>query len=378
MAPLAKRASRNTLFRWGGLEERAFCEVIQLVEEYRDKHWVALRYRPGEDPIYLITDASLTRASRLVSQGKEWQTAAVAAFWLAKFTTAQQNYTVTEQEALAIVASLAKFQPLLYGMKFKVLTNHKALEFLLTQKELNARQVRWLETINEFNCTIRYIKGSQNVLADALSRIYSEDKKGTEQAASEYMADIDGNNTTGNAHTPTVQLTRPVITGMAAKVAAKSQVTLEGVRQNPACKRVALEQYNPEIPGRGNYGRIGTRAPKRRGTADKANWDPDRREEFDEIMNGSTEAGSETRKTESMSSPASIELEGRNTTGNKVDPMDRSDHRHITQLVSKIDIVSAIAEGYKKDKHYKKIIEEPLQFPQFELRKELIYFSKHS
>ncbi|KAF8666245.1 hypothetical protein RHS04_09699 [Rhizoctonia solani] len=377
MAPLAKRASRNTLFRWGGLEEWAFREVIRLVEEYRDKHWVALRYGPGEDPIYLIMDASLTGASRLVSQGKEWQTAAVAAFWLAKFTTAQQNYMVTEQEALAIVALLDKFRPLLYGVKFEVLTNHKALEFLLTQKELNARQVRWLETINEFDCTIRYIEGSQNVLADALSRMYSKDKKGTVRAASEYMADIDGSNTTGNAHTPTGQLTQPVITGMAAKVAAKSRVTLEGVRQNPACNRVAPKQYDPEIPGRGNYGRIGTRAPKRRNANDKANWDPDRREEFDEITNGSIEAGGETCNTESVSSPAGVELEGGNTTGNKADPTDRSDHRHITQLVSKIDVVSAIAEGYKKDKDYEKIIEEPLQFPQFELRKELIYFSKH-
>ncbi|KAF8752795.1 hypothetical protein RHS01_07224 [Rhizoctonia solani] len=354
MAPLAKRASGDTPFRWGGLEERAFREVIQLVEEYRDKHRQADWSAKGR-----MADGR--SSSLLVGQVHNGAT----------------ELHGDRTEALAIVASLDKFRPLLYGVKFEVLTNHKALEFLLTQKELNARQVRWLETINEFDCTIRYIEGSQNVLADALSRMYSEDKKGTVRAASEYMADIDGSDTTGNAHTPTGQLTRPVITGMAAKVAAKSRVTSEGVRRNPARNCVAPKRYDPEIPGRGDYGRIGTRAPKRRNANDKANWDPDRREEFDEIMNGSTEAGSETRETESMSSPASVELEGGNTTGNKVDPTDRSDHRHITQLVSEIDVVSAIAEGYKKDKDYEKIIEEPSQFPQFELRKELIYFSKH-
>ncbi|CEL60395.1 Transposon Ty3-I Gag-Pol polyprotein OS=Saccharomyces cerevisiae (strain ATCC 204508 / S288c) GN=TY3B-I PE=3 SV=2 [Rhizoctonia solani AG-1 IB] len=382
MAPLAKRASGHTPFRWGGLEERSFREVIWLVEEYRGQHCVALEYGPDAPPIYLITDASLTGASRLVSQGPEWQTASVAAFWLAKFSNAQQNYTVTEREALAIVASLDKFQPLLHGVKFEILTDHKALEFLLTQKTLNARQIRWLETIGQFDCTIRYIEGTQNILADALSRMYSEDKQGTERAESEYVPEREEDRATGlYARLETV--TRPVITGMAAKVAAESQITSESVRRNPARTRAAPKRYDPEIPGRGNIENARKRAPK----ATQANngWDPDRRDEFEIAREEGRGADEMTNNSGQMkSSPASAELEGGSThnatldtESEKCDPTDRSDHRHITRLVREIDVTKAIAEGYSNDKDYAKIIEEPSQYPQFELRDELLFYNEH-
>ncbi|KAF8761935.1 DNA RNA polymerase [Rhizoctonia solani] len=51
MAPLAKRASGDTPFRWGGTKERAFRDTIKLVEEFRDRHRVALKYGKNESPI---------------------------------------------------------------------------------------------------------------------------------------------------------------------------------------------------------------------------------------------------------------------------------------------------------------------------------------
>ncbi|KAF8696582.1 hypothetical protein RHS03_07814, partial [Rhizoctonia solani] len=189
MALLAKRASGNTPFRWGGTKECAFRDTIKLVEEFCDRHCVALKYGKDKSPIYLITDASLTGASRLVNQGKEWQMAQVAAFWSAKFTMAQQNYSVTDQEALAVVCSLDKFGLLLRRVKFTILSNHIALEYLQTQKDLNPQQVQMAEKLSQFNCMIKYIEGSKNVLADALLWMYSEDKKGTERAESKFVPD---------------------------------------------------------------------------------------------------------------------------------------------------------------------------------------------
>ncbi|GKF95589.1 putative reverse transcriptase domain-containing protein, partial [Tanacetum coccineum] len=59
----------------------------------------------------------------------------------------------------------------LYGMKCVVFTtDHKSLQHILDQKELNMRQRRWLELLSDYDCEIRYHPGKVNVVADALSR----------------------------------------------------------------------------------------------------------------------------------------------------------------------------------------------------------------
>ena len=79
--------------------------------------------------------------------------------------------TVTEKELLAIVETLKEFQNILLGHKIIVYTNHKNL----TYKVFNTRRVmRWCLIIEEFSPTLKYLKGVNNPVADALSRLHLE------------------------------------------------------------------------------------------------------------------------------------------------------------------------------------------------------------
>jgi hypothetical protein len=106
-----------------------------------------------------------------------------------------------------------------------------------------------LDALSQLDFNIRYLDGATNILADALSRIYSEGAKGTERANSEYVSEAESN--FGNEQENCVQeVTRPLVAGLAAAVATESGLTSEGVRRNPARARVAQRRYDPEILGR--------------------------------------------------------------------------------------------------------------------------------
>jgi hypothetical protein len=250
MALLSKRASASSTWCWGPTEQRAFDEVKETVQKWRDLRRVALDYSPNAEQINLTCD-SLTGGSGVLSQGNDQSKARIVAFWSGKFSAAQQNYPVHELELLAIVESLRRFRHLLQGVKFRIFTDHKGLEWIATQKKLSPRQARWLESISKFDFEVIYIPGESNVVADALSRMYSNEPKGTVRAISEYV-------TAEEENAPSKILlnlvTSPLYTGNTISLGAITRGASGARKAFPNAKKVVLKLAEPAEPLEGESG----------------------------------------------------------------------------------------------------------------------------
>ncbi|GJS52269.1 reverse transcriptase domain-containing protein [Tanacetum coccineum] len=86
-------------------------------------------------------------------------------------TEAQIHYTTTEKEMLAVVYAFEKFRPYLVLSKSIVYTDHSALKYLMNKQDAKPRLLRWVLLLQEFDITIRDKKGSENLVADHLSRL---------------------------------------------------------------------------------------------------------------------------------------------------------------------------------------------------------------
>ncbi|GKB10452.1 putative reverse transcriptase domain-containing protein, partial [Tanacetum coccineum] len=82
----------------------------------------------------------------------------------------EKNYTTHDLELGAMVFALNMWRHYLYEMKCIMFTDHKSLQHILDQKELDMRQRRWLELLSDYDCEIRYHPKKANVVADALSQ----------------------------------------------------------------------------------------------------------------------------------------------------------------------------------------------------------------
>ncbi|GJU86878.1 putative reverse transcriptase domain-containing protein [Tanacetum coccineum] len=98
------------------------------------------------------------------------QTEKVIAYACRQLKVHEKNYTIYDLELGAVVFALKICRHYLYGTKCVVFTDHKSLQHILDQKELNMRQRQWSELLSDYDCEIRYHPGMANVMADALSR----------------------------------------------------------------------------------------------------------------------------------------------------------------------------------------------------------------
>ena len=90
---------------------------------------------------------------------------------------AQLNYSTTKKELLAVTFALEKFRSYLIGYKVIVITNHASLRYLFAKKDAKPRLIRWV--LQKFDLEIRDKKGSENVVANHLSRLL-HDEEGNE------------------------------------------------------------------------------------------------------------------------------------------------------------------------------------------------------
>ncbi|MCQ7842167.1 Ty3/Gypsy family RNase HI domain-containing protein, partial [Salmonella enterica] len=83
----------------------------------------------------------------------------------------EKNYLTLDLELAVVVFALKIWRHYLYGVHVDVFTDHKSLQYVFSQKELNLRHRRWLELLKDYDMSILYHPGKANVVADAFSRL---------------------------------------------------------------------------------------------------------------------------------------------------------------------------------------------------------------
>ena len=163
-APLTELTKESVKFDWGHQQEASFRRLKKAIAE-----GPVLALPDPALPFVVHTDASGFAVGAVLQQdqGKGLQP---IAYLSKKMLDAETRYPVHEQELLAIIHSLSSWRHYLHGAKFKILTDHKSLQYFKTQPQLSGRQSRWKDVIANFDFDIEYIEGATNVVADGLSR----------------------------------------------------------------------------------------------------------------------------------------------------------------------------------------------------------------
>nr|GEV55107.1 hypothetical protein [Tanacetum cinerariifolium] len=151
---------KSKTFDWGEEHDNTF---QTLKDKLCNAHVLALPDGPKDFVVYC--DASgLGLGCVLMQKGK------VIAYTSRQLKIHEKNYTTHDLELGAVVFALKIWRHYLYRTKSVIYTDHKSLQQIFSQKELNMRQHRWIEIFSDYDCKIHYHTGKANIVADALSR----------------------------------------------------------------------------------------------------------------------------------------------------------------------------------------------------------------
>ncbi|GJT86262.1 putative reverse transcriptase domain-containing protein [Tanacetum coccineum] len=151
LAPSEMKKEINKRFEWGADEDEAFQKLKQDLCTA-----LILPLPEGPDDFIVYCDASLKGYGAVLMQRDK-----VIAYASRQLKTHEENYTTHDLELGAVVFALRLWRHYLYGTKCVVYTDHKSLQYILDQKELNMRQRRGIELLSDYDCEIRYHPGKE-------------------------------------------------------------------------------------------------------------------------------------------------------------------------------------------------------------------------
>lgn len=160
--PLNKLTKKNIPFVWQQEHENSFNTIRGILSNPG-----MLAYPDYSQQFVLTVDASKAGCGAVLSQRN-----LPIAFASKSFNRAEQNKATIEQELIAIHWAIKHFKHYLFGTHFLVQSDHRPLVYLYNLKEASAKLTRLRLELAEFTFTIEHIRGKENVVADALSRIH--------------------------------------------------------------------------------------------------------------------------------------------------------------------------------------------------------------
>ena len=125
----------------------------------------------GQNKIFMMMDTSDTVSGTVLSFGPTWELAHPVAYDSMTFKGPELNYPIHEKELLAIMCALRKWKVDLLGFNFLVYMDHKTLLKFDRQKDMSRWQLHWMEELLIYDCQFVYVKGEENTMVDALSRL---------------------------------------------------------------------------------------------------------------------------------------------------------------------------------------------------------------
>ena len=220
--PLSSLTGKNRSRKLQWTEEmiKAFEQLKTIMTE--DIELAFPDYSDSAAPLELYVDASASGAGCYLSQSQNGDNRVIG-FASMTFTAQQKNYSTLERELTALRWGVKTFRTFMNGVPFVLLTDHQPLIHLHSMKLVCSRLARTVQELSDYNFEIRYIPGSLNSAADALSRVGLQQEDSTTGSIEELpgVIVVDGTPAPGGGDSLFISMYRASSTTMERKLPSK-------------------------------------------------------------------------------------------------------------------------------------------------------------